>query len=125
MIKNNALSIYSATTFIIDEADLMLDLGFIDEVDQLLVTSKADAQILAFSATIPQRLEHFFKKYLKNPIYIKIDDQLSPETMEHRLISRRHRDDAEIIIELSKVFQPYLAIIYTNANEQADKLAKS
>ena len=125
LVKDQALSIYSATSFVVDEADLMLDLGFIDDVDQLLVRAKADIQILAFSATIPQRLEHFFKKYLKNPIYIKIDDQLSPETMEHRLISRRHRDESDIIIELSKAFHPYLAIIFTNGKEQADKLAAS
>src|SRR5690625_567511 len=125
LVKDQALSIYSATSFVVDEADLMLDLGFIDDVDQLLVRAKADIQVLAFSATIPQRLEHFFKKYLKNPIYIKIDDQLSPETMEHRLISRRHRDESDIIIELSKVFHPYLAIIFTNGKEQADKLAAS
>src|SRR5690625_854274 len=123
MVKNNALSIYSATTFIIDEADLMLDLGFIDEVDQLLVTSKADAQILAFSATIPQRLEHFFKKYLKNPLYVKVDDQLSPDTIEHQLIAKRHRSEAKIITDLSKVIQPYLAIIFTNGKAQADELA--
>ncbi|HLS59590.1 MAG TPA: DEAD/DEAH box helicase [Virgibacillus sp.] len=123
MVKSNALSIYSATTFIIDEADLMLDLGFIDEVDQLLVTSKGDAQILAFSATIPQRLEHFFKKYLKNPLYVKVDDQLSPDTIEHQLIAKRHRSEAKIITDLSKVIQPYLAIIFTNGKAQADELA--
>src|SRR5690625_2526732 len=48
LVKDKALSIYSATTFIIDEADLMLDLGFIDDVDQLLVRAKADIQVLSF-----------------------------------------------------------------------------
>src|SRR5690625_809524 len=125
LVKDQALSIYSATSFVVDEADLMLDLGFIDDVDQLLVRAKADIQILAFSATIPQKLEHFFKKYLENPVYVKIDDQLSPEKMEHRLISLRHRDESQIIMELSKVFKPYLAIIFTNGKDQADKLAAS
>lgn len=125
LVKDKSLSIYSATSFVVDEADLMLDLGFIDDVDQLLVRSKRDIQVLAFSATIPQRLEHFFKKYLENPVYIKIDDELSPQTMEHRLIARRHRDESQLIMELSKVFQPYLAIIFTNGKEHADKLAAS
>lgn len=125
LVKDKSLSIYSATSFVVDEADLMLDLGFIDDVDQLLVRSKRDIQVLAFSATIPQKLEHFFKKYLENPVYVKIDDQLSPEKMEHRLISLRHRDESQIIMELSKVFKPYLAIIFTNGKEQADKLAAS
>ena len=122
LVNENAISIYSASTFVIDEADLMLDLGFIKEVDQLLVRSKKDIQLLVFSATIPQRLEHFFKKYLKNPLHVKIDDHLSPETMEHRLIALKHRSEADIITDLSKTIQPYLAIIFTNGKEHANQL---
>src|SRR5690625_3904637 len=125
LVKDGALSIYSASTFVVDEADLMLDLGFIEEIDQLLVRCKQDIQLLAFSATIPQRLEHFFNKYLKNPLHIRVDDQLSPETLEHRLIAKRNRNQANLISELSKIFQPYLAIIFTNGKEQADDLAMS
>ncbi|GGA68504.1 DEAD/DEAH box helicase [Ornithinibacillus halotolerans] len=122
LVKEEAISIYSATTFVIDEADLMLDLGFITDVDQLLVRCKEDIQLMVFSATIPQRLEHFFKKYLENPLHVKIDNELSPETMEHRLISVKHREEDDIIFQISKAINPYLAIIFTNGKENADKL---
>ncbi|SDQ49409.1 ATP-dependent RNA helicase CshB [Virgibacillus subterraneus] len=125
IVKEDALSLYSANSFVIDEADLMLDLGFINEVDQLLVRARKDVQLLVFSATIPQRLEHFFKKYLENPLHVKIDDQLSPETMEHRLIALKHRDESDVIIEISKTIQPYLAIIFTNGKDIANTLAAS
>ncbi|OZU89951.1 DEAD/DEAH box helicase [Virgibacillus indicus] len=123
MVKEEAVSIYSAKSFVIDEADLMLDLGFINDVDQLLVRADKNIQLLVFSATIPQRLQHFLKKYLENPLYIKVDDHFSPETMEHRLIDLRHRKEADIILEITKTIQPYLAIIFTNGKEIADKLA--
>ncbi|PAV29046.1 DEAD/DEAH box helicase [Virgibacillus profundi] len=125
LVKEEAVSIYSAASFVIDEADLMLDLGFINDVDQLLLRCKKEIQLLVFSATIPQRLQHFFKKYLENPLYVKVDDHFSPETMEHRLIDLRHRNEADIIIEISKTIQPYLAIIFTNGKEIANKLAAS
>ncbi|GIO23117.1 DEAD/DEAH box helicase [Oceanobacillus sp. J11TS1] len=125
LVKDGALSIYSAATFVIDEADLMLDLGFIEEVDQLLVRSKQDIQLLVFSATIPQRLQHFFKKYLKNPEYIKIEEHFSPETMEHRLIRKKHRDEAKIIWDISQTIHPYLALIFTNGKQQANELAEA
>ncbi|WP_430785224.1 DEAD/DEAH box helicase [Virgibacillus flavescens] len=125
LVKDDAVSIYSAKAFIIDEADLMLDLGFINDVDQLLVKSNRDVQLLVFSATIPQRLEHFFKKYLENPLHVKIDDELSPETMEHWLVDTRHRDEAQIIAKISKVINPYLAIIFTNGKEKANQLAEA
>ncbi|MFB4166494.1 DEAD/DEAH box helicase [Virgibacillus sp. JSM 102003] len=125
LAKEDALSLYSAKSFVIDEADLMLDLGFINDVDQLLIRAKKDVQLLVFSATIPQRLEHFFRKYLENPLHVKIDDQLSPETMDHRLIALKHRDETDVIIEISKTIQPYLAIIFTNGKDIANELASS
>jgi len=123
LVKENALSIFTASSFVIDEADLMLDLGFIQEVDQLLVRSRQDIQLLVFSATIPQKLEHFLKKYLKTPTYVKIDEHFSPEKLEHRLIAVKHRDEADIIMEISRTIHPYLAIIFTNGKTQADNLA--
>lgn len=125
LVQDDAISIYKADSFVIDEADLMLDLGFIKDVDQLLVRAHKDIQLLVFSATIPQRLEHFFKKYLENPLHVKIDDKPVPEKMENRLIAQKHRDEADIIIEISKAIQPYLAIIFTNGKNLADKLAAS
>lgn len=125
MVQDGALSIYSASTFIIDEADLMLDLGFINDVDQLLIRAQQDIQLLVFSATIPQRLEHFFKKYLANPLHVKIADHLSPETMAHYLIDLKHRNEADVIFQISKTISPYLAIIFANGKAQADQLHTS
>lgn len=122
MVKDDAVSIYTASAFIIDEADLMLDLGFINEVDQLLVRSKEDIQLLVFSATIPQRLEYFFRKYLQNPLHVKIEDQLSPETMEHYFVALKHRNEADLILQIADIMQPYLAIIFANGKKAADQL---
>lgn len=101
----------------------MLDLGFINDVDQLLVRAKRDIQLLVFSATIPVRLQNFFKKYLENPIYVKVNDHFSPETMEHLLIAVKHKEKADIILEISKAINPYISIIFTNGKKQADELA--
>lgn len=125
MVNEGALSIYSASAFVVDEADLMLDLGFIQDVDQLLVRAKKDIQMVVFSATIPVRLEHFFKKYLENPRHVEVDEHFSPETMEHRLIAKKHREDSEIIWEISKVINPYLAIVFVNGKTEADELANA
>lgn len=122
MMNEDALSIYAAKSFVVDEADLMIDLGFINEVDQLLVRSQEKIQLLVFSATIPVRLEHFLKKYLRQPLHVKIDNGLSPEQLEHRLIARRHRTNEKLIGEISKTIQPYLCVIFANNKEEADRL---
>lgn len=122
MVKEGVVSLYSAHSFVVDEADLMLDLGFLQEVDQLLVRCKADIQLLAFSATIPRKLGNFFQKYMDNPVHINLDDKLLPDTIEHRLIPLKHRDRSDVIKALSQVINPYLAIIFTNGKEAADEL---
>ncbi len=124
MINEGALSIYKATSFVIDEADLMLDFRFIDTIDELLVRSKKDVQLLVFSATIPQQLKPFLKKYLAQPVHIKIESGISPERMEHRLIEIKHQDIVKKIIDITQIIQPYVAILFTNSKEAADELGE-
>src|SRR5699024_3757585 len=123
MINAGAMSIYTGNSFVIDEADLMLDLKFIETIDELIVRSKKDIQLLVFSATITVSLQHFMKKYLQQPVHIKIDQESSPESLTHRLIDIKHLDISEKIIDISKIIQPYVAIIFTNSKEMADKIA--
>jgi ATP-dependent RNA helicase CshB len=122
-MEEQALDLYPATSFVLDEADLMLDLGFIKEVDQILTRMRQDVQLLVFSATIPERLQPFLKKYLENPKHFEIGGHLSPETMEHRLVPMRHRDEAEMIMKIASVIQPYMAIIFVNGKDAANVLA--
>ncbi|WP_173916122.1 DEAD/DEAH box helicase [Halobacillus sp. Marseille-Q1614] len=124
MAKEEALDLSKTASFVLDETDLMVDLGFIEDVDQILVRTNEEVQLLVFSATIPERLQPFLKKYLTNPTHIQIQDSKpAPELMEHRLIALRHKDPADVVFEISKAIQPYLAIIFTNGKEQADQLA--
>lgn len=123
MVNEGVLSIYSATSFVVDEADLMLDLRFIETIDELLVTCKKDIQMLIFSATIPTPLQHFIRKYLDKPTYIKIENGIAPQSMTHRLIDRKHGDIVQKIIGISNVIQPFVAILFTNSKESADELA--
>ncbi|WP_153461555.1 DEAD/DEAH box helicase [Sediminibacillus terrae] len=125
LVEEEALDLHNAKAFVVDEADLMLDLGFIQEVDKTLVKTNPEIQLLVFSATIPERLQPFLKKYLENPAHLTADEhKLSPETMEHRLVPLRHRSTSEMIFRISEAIQPYLAIIFTNGKELADQLAE-
>ncbi|MFD2658321.1 DEAD/DEAH box helicase [Gracilibacillus thailandensis] len=124
LIQEGVLDIYSARSFVIDETDLMLELGLIEEIDRILTNADPDIQVMVFSATIPEKLQPFLKKYLHTPLYVNIDDRLAPEKLEHRLIDLRHREQADVIFDISKIIQPYLAIIFTNGKENANQLAE-
>ncbi|HGA4195332.1 TPA: DEAD/DEAH box helicase [Streptococcus agalactiae] len=123
LVKSGDLAIHKAHTFVVDEADMTLDMGFLDTVDKIAGSLPKDVQILVFSATIPQKLQPFLKKYLTNPVMEKIKTAtVIADTIDNWLLSTKGRDKNAQILELSKLMQPYLAMIFVNTKERADEL---
>ena len=123
LVKSGDLEIYKAHTFVVDEADMTLDMGFLDTVDKIAGTLPKDVQILVFSATIPQKLQPFLKKYLTNPVMEKIKTTtVIADTIDNWLVSTKGRDKNAQILEITKALNPYLAMIFVNTKERADEL---
>lgn len=123
LVKSGDLAIHKAHTFVVDEADMTLDMGFLDTVDKIAGSLPKDVQILVFSATIPQKLQPFLKKYLTNLLMEKIKTAtVIADTIDNWLLSTKGRDKNAQILELSKLMQPYLAMIFVNTKERADEL---
>ncbi|HFH8871195.1 TPA: DEAD/DEAH box helicase [Streptococcus agalactiae] len=123
LVKSGDLAIHKAHTFVVDEADMTLDMGFLDTADKIAGSLPKDVQILVFSATIPQKLQPFLKKYLTNPVMEKIKTAtVIADTIDNWLLSTKGRDKNAQILELSKLMQPYLAMIFVNTKERADEL---
>lgn len=123
LVKSGNLEIHKAHTFVVDEADMTLDMGFLDTVDKIASTLPKDVQILVFSATIPQKLQPFLKKYLANPVMDKIKTTtVIADTIDNWLVSTKGRDKNAQILEITKALNPYLAMIFVNTKERADEL---
>lgn len=124
LVKEQALFVHTAKILIVDEADLMLDMGFIEDVDQIAAKMPKDLSMFVFSATIPEKLKPFLKKYLENPTYVHIEPkQLTAANIEHVLIPSRHRDKITTVHEALVSFNPYLAIVFTNTKQMCDEVA--
>lgn len=124
LVKEQALFVHTTSTLVVDEADLMLDMGFIQDVDQVAGKMGQDLQILVFSATIPEKLKPFLKKYLENPKFTHVaPKQIAAEKIEHLLIPLRHRNKIDVVFEMANHFNPYLALIFTNTKKMADEVA--
>ncbi|PAD80925.1 DEAD/DEAH box helicase [Niallia circulans] len=124
LVNEQALFVHTAKILIVDEADLMLDMGFIEDVDQIAAKMPKDLSMFVFSATIPEKLKPFLKKYLENPTFIHIEPkQLTAAKIEHILIPSRHRDKITTVYEALVSFNPYLAIVFTNTKQMCDEVA--
>ncbi len=122
-VKSEELNVFSANTLVIDEADLMLEMGFLDDVDFIAARMAKELQMLVFSATIPEHLQPFLNKYMSKPKFVKVErEQATEVNIEHLLIPYRHRDVNKLITEITKVINPYLALIFTNTKTKADEI---
>ena len=102
---------------------MTLDMGFLETVDKIASSLPKDLQFLVFSATIPQKLQPFLKKYLSNPVMEQIRTKtVISDTIENWLVSTKGRDKNAQIYEISRILQPYLAMIFVNTKTRADEL---
>ena len=123
LVESGALDIHKARTFVVDEADMTLDMGFLSTVDKIAGRLPKDLQFLVFSATIPQKLQPFLKKYLSNPVMEQIKTKtVISDTIDNWLLSTKGRDRNGQIFDITRLLQPYLAMIFVNTKERADEL---
>ena len=123
LVESGDLAIHKAKTFVVDEADMTLDMGFLATVDKIAGRLPKDLQFLVFSATIPQKLQPFLKKYLSNPVIEQIKTKtVIADTIENWLLSTKGRDKNAQIYQISQLLQPYLAMIFVNTKTRADEL---
>lgn len=110
--------------FVIDEADMTLDLGFLADVDRIAARLPKDVVMSAFSATIPVKLINFLRKYMAKPEKIVIDNPavIAP-TIKNDLLDIGSKDRKKIVYKLLTMGQPYLALIFANTKQMVDELA--
>lgn len=110
--------------FVIDEADMTLDLGFLADVDKIAARLPKDVVMSAFSATIPVKLTNFLRKYMAKPEEIVIDNPavIAP-TIKNDLLDIGSKDRKKIVYKLLTMGQPYLALVFANTKQLVDELA--
>jgi ATP-dependent RNA helicase CshB len=123
-LESRVLELQTASMLVLDEADMMVDAGFIEECDKLLSNLAKDIQTLVFSATIPVGLQPFLKKYLINSKNIQVleDDIFNPK-IDFQLIDIKHRTYPEMIHLLLKGISPSQCLIFANSKEEVIEIA--
>ena len=125
LMKSQALDVHNASVLVVDEADMTLDLGFLKETDAIASAMLKELQMMVFSATIPDKLKPFLRKYMTDPIVEVVENKnvISP-TIDNWLISTKGRDRNQLIYQLLTMGQPYLALVFANTKERVDDLTR-
>ncbi len=124
-LDQQALQITTADIMVIDEADMTLEYGYLEDIDAVAGKMKENLQMMIFSATIPQMLRPFLKKYMSSPVTIEID-QKDPTTknVEHILLATKHQNRFAVLQKIMETIDPYICIIFCNRREEVIDVAK-
>lgn len=125
LVTSGDLLIHTTQVIVVDEADMTLDLGFLADVDQIAGRMPDNLQMLVFSATIPEKLRPFLRKYMNNPLIEEIKPKtVISETIDNWLISTKGKDVNQIIYQLLTIGHPYLAIVFANTKQRVDEISQ-
>ncbi len=124
-LTEGALRIDKSRILVVDEADMTLEFGFLDDIDAFAGRMPDNLQMLCFSATMPEQLKPFLRKYMKHPITFEIGERVrfNPD-ITHTLIPCYHHSYAEMIRTILPGFQPYVCLIFANTRKEAIEIAE-
>lgn len=96
LLQRRILSLNTFTTFVLDEVDLMVDIGFINEIKYFISLLPQIRQSLFFSATIPPKVHEILQPFVRNPVTVSVKVQNTPENIDQdivRIINREKKVD--------------------------------
>ena len=125
LYNSTSVDLSQVRTLVLDEADEMLKMGFLEDVDFILSCLIHDHQTLLFAATLPDEINRLIGTYLKDPVRIELNkEQISPQSLIHhfRFVGCRNRLDA--LTEYIKTERVSQAIIFCNSRVHGQKLLR-
>ncbi|MHC4308870.1 MAG: DEAD/DEAH box helicase [Planctomycetota bacterium] len=123
LLRNSPLNLSHVQTFILDEADEMLNMGFITDIEFIISCLIHEHQTLLFSATMPKEIKHLAKKYLKDPVTLELNiDQIAPQSLCHQFQQTTGRRKLASLLQYIKDTKPTQAIIFCNSRRNCENL---
>jgi ATP-dependent RNA helicase DeaD len=122
-IERGTLELDKIKYLIIDEADEMLNMGFIDEVEAIIKELPENRVTMVFSATLPKDVENLCHQYMKNPIHIEIAATgVTTNTIEHGVIEVKDEDKISLLKDVTVVENPDSCIIFCRTKENVENV---
>ena len=123
-LKKDTLKLHSLTTLVLDEADRMLDMGFSEDIEEILDYSPNARQTLLFSATYPDQIEEMSSRIQREAIHVDVTDLEAPAEIEQHWVSTT-RDTRELaLIEALETFGGTLNIVFCNTKRECHEICE-
>jgi len=123
-IKRRTLKLENVKTLVLDEADEMLNMGFIEDINAILENVPSERQTLLFSATMPPAIRKIADTFMTEPESVKIKaKELTVDNIEQFFVKSQEREKFDILSRLLNVQKPELAIVFGRTKRRVDELS--
>jgi ATP-dependent RNA helicase DeaD len=124
-LYKNSIDLSEINTLVLDEADRMLNMGFIEDVNKIISKCPKQKQTLLFSATLPYSIIQISKKYMDNPIEISTKKQVDPKQLKQVYYDIQPELKFSLLVHLLKNEESKLIMIFCNTRRNVDFLANN
>jgi ATP-dependent RNA helicase RhlE len=122
-IDQGTISLSRIEVLVLDEADRMLDMGFLPDIRKILTHLPSRRQTLLFSATMPDEIRHLAKDVLSDPVALRVDLAAPPDTVSHAVYPVEQQQKTSLLIELLRRAETGSVLVFTRTKHRAERLA--
>jgi ATP-dependent RNA helicase DeaD len=124
-LTRGTMSVANVSTVVLDEADEMLDMGFIADIEKIIEMTPESRQTMLYSATMPPEILRIAKRYMREPVKIAINvkDIVAPK-IKQVFYEVLERDKPEVLRRLLDVESPELTLIFCHTKREVDDVAQ-
>jgi ATP-dependent RNA helicase DeaD len=126
LISRHSLLLHRCRWVVLDEADEMLDLGFLEDVERILSLMPASRQTALFSATMPPEIRRLASQYLYDPVTVRVEaETLTVETVEQFGLEVEPRAKVDALVRVLDAERPEQALVFVRTKIRCDRLFRA
>ena len=122
-LNRGSLKLDGLNRLVLDEADRMLDMGFVDAISAIIEQTPARRQTLLFSATYPEGIEQLAARFLRQPQRVEVESQHDSQQIEQRFYEVDPQQRMEAVARLLLHFRPASSVVFCQTKQQCQELA--
>lgn len=122
-LEKKTLHLDSVKTLVLDEADRMLDMGFQDDIMEIIGATPTARQTLLFSATYPDGIKKISNKVQRDPVDIRVEASHNSPDIDQVFFQIENRERIETLFKIIAHYQPESSLVFCNTRQQCQKLA--